>query len=363
MTLTERYQQHYLPGFDCRMATFRNNLAYYGSRLSNGMTLGLSGCLSFIYAEPLNNRIPYHTILGITDQTLEGLSSVFDTYLVRGECVFQTEALIAFIKGNLDRNILVNAAINRPLLNHLRAGNSLQDFIVTPTNVGFHFVTITHIENGMITFFETDFGQPIIYDLDTFRHLWFYDTIYGRKIYDAQQMCNGKYYTIQAPGLYAESNKNALLFSIDKVVESFFSESKGYSHGLQAMEQYFHQMRNWDLHQLDGEVLMNSFFFMKILEGNLSGGGFGRRLYSSFLTEVATLFDDATLRAVAREFRATARLWTDFINELCSKMTAASLFKNDHNYLTLLADKYAANLMMSEKQQFENLRTWIQSKS
>ncbi|HVW61046.1 MAG TPA: hypothetical protein VHC48_13445, partial [Puia sp.] len=69
MTLTETYKKNYLPGFDCRMTTFRNNLAFYGNNLSNGMILGLSGCLSFIYATPSENRIPYYTILGVTDQT------------------------------------------------------------------------------------------------------------------------------------------------------------------------------------------------------------------------------------------------------------------------------------------------------
>src|SRR6266404_3441231 len=179
MTTTETYAQGYLSGFDCRMTTFRNNLAFYGYKLSNGMILGLSGCLSFIYATPQENRIPYYTILGVTDQTLEGLASVFGTYMTRGEYTFQPASIKEFLVTNLKKNVLINAAINRPLLNHIRQGKEMRDFVVHPTNVGFHFVTITDVEDETITFFETDYAHPLKCDIETFAHLWFYDTIRG----------------------------------------------------------------------------------------------------------------------------------------------------------------------------------------
>ncbi len=175
MTLTEKYKVNYLPGFDCRMTTFRNNLAYYGHVLSNGMILGLSGCLSFIYGTPEKNRIPFFTAVGITDQTLEGLSTVFDSYISRGRYHIDDKNILESLKEKLAKNILINVAINRPLLSHLRMGKGKDDFTVDPLNIGFHYVTITEVNDNNITFFETDYREPLTYDFGTFKELWFFD--------------------------------------------------------------------------------------------------------------------------------------------------------------------------------------------
>lgn len=359
MTLTERYRQNYLPGFDCRMTTFRNNLAFYGYVLSNGMTLGLSGCLSFIYAAPAANRIPFYTIVGITDQTLEGLSVVFDTYLTRGECVLEPEGITDFLENNLRNNILINAAINRPLLNHIRQGGTYSDFVVQPTNVGFHFITITGFEADIVTFFETDDARPLEVDLETFLHLWFFDSIHGRSVFDANQSCNGKYYTIMHPGIAAQTNKHALIFSMDKVAGSYFAVTKNYSHGINGLKEFFCSMQSWDAGMTDKGCLINSLFFMKILELNLSGGGFGRRLYSSFLAESAALLHDNSLKSVAMEFRKTAKLWSYFINEICADAIISGIMENDFSGLKSLVSRYAGDIVNAENSQFENLKEWI----
>lgn len=343
------------------MTTFRNNLAFYGNNLSNGMILGLSGCLSFIYATPVENRIPYYTILGVTDQTLEGLASVFGTYLTRGEYTFQPASIKEFLTSNLDKNILVNAAINRPLLNHIRQGGEMRDFVVHPTNVGFHFVTITGVEDEMITFFETDYAYPLKCDIETFAHLWFFDNIHGRAIFDSNQMCNGKYYTIQYPCIAAQHKKNMLIYSIDKVTTSYFYGDAPVRHGLKGIENFFSEIQKWDA-GIDKECLVNSIYFMKILEMNLSGGGFGRKLYSYFLGETSSLLEDEALRSIAAEFRSTGRLWSDFINSLCSRVMIDSIMEGELEPLQSLAHSYSNEILQAETRQFERLKQWVELK-
>ncbi|WP_326983228.1 DUF4872 domain-containing protein [Chryseobacterium sp. MYb264] len=361
MTLTELYKQNYLPGFDCRMATFRNNLAYYGHYLSNGMMLGLSGCLSFIYSEPEQSRIPYYTILGITDQTLEGLSSVFDSYLSYEACPFDRDEVLLLLKKKLDQKILVNAAVNRPLLQHLRAGNFVEDFVFNSAYTGFHFVTITDISEGMITFFETDYSKPLQYDVDTFMHLWFYDTIHKRKLHDSSQACNGRYYTIDPPKFSPHHNKHALLFLIEKVTNNFFAEGMRYRNGLQALQAFFDGLKTWSS-QMDKTCAVKSIFYMKILEMNLSGGGFGRRLYSSFLAEVAQIVEDENLPAIAGEFRETSKLWANFMNAISSDETIKSLMADDFEALRAITETYSANIIAAEIKQFTLLNNWIKLK-
>ena len=325
------------------------------------MILGLSGCLSFIYATPTENRIPYYTILGVTDQTLEGLTSVFGTYLTRGEYTFQPESIKEFLTSNLDKDILVNAAINRPLLNHIRQGGEMRDFVVHPTNVGFHFVTITGVEGETITFFETDYAYPLKCDIEPFAHLWFYDNIHGRPIYDPAQMCSGKYYTIQNPCIEAHNKKNMLLYSIDKVATSYFYEDKRVRHGLRGIENFFFEAQSWDA-GIDKECLVNSIYFMKILEMNLSGGGFGRKLYSYFLGETSSLLGDEELRSIAAEFRSTGRLWSEFVNHLRSERMIANIMEGELEPLQSLAHSYSKKILQAETSQFQRLKDWVELK-
>jgi len=363
MTITELYKQNYIPGFDCRMATFRNNLAYYGHVFSNSMMLGLSGCLSFIYSKPVGNRIPFYTILGITDQSLEGLSSVFDSYFLYGECAFEKSKVLAFIKTNLDKNILINAAINRPLLNHVRKGKKVKDFVLDSAYTGFHFVTITGLKEDKITFFETDYSKPLEYDVDTFINMWFYDTIHNNVgLLDSGQACKGKYYTIHPPKFEPHKNKNALMFTIEKITNNFFTEGKYYHNGLKAIHDFFEDIKTWR-YNVDKNCAISSIFYMKILEMNLSGGGFGRRLYSTFLAEVADIVNDDKLRIIAREFKETSKLWANFINSISSPETINSLKHNEFDLLESLAEAHSTNIIMTETDQFTHLRDWIKLNS
>ncbi len=360
MNLTQKYQANYMPGFDCRMTTYRNNLAVYDCALSNGMILGLSGCLSLIYGHPGKNRIPFYTLVGITDQTLEGLASVFDTYMIRGQMELDDPDILKKIKENLEKDVVVNVAINRPYLNHLRAGKAKEDFSIHPTNIGFHYVSITAVEGDQVTFFETDYAQPLTYDFETFKELWFYDEVFGRATMDPHQKCNGKYYTIFKPGIAAHDSKASLVYSINKVVQSFKAVKEGYDHGLQGLQDFFTEMEQWHQNP-DKHQLISSVYFLKILEYNLSGGGFGRRLYSSFLAEVAQKLDDAELKDIAIDFRDTAKLWSRCVKELTNPLTIKSIAQSDPTVLQDIISTNKTGIINAERQQFERLGAWIDS--
>lgn len=360
MNLTAKYQANYMPGFDCRMTTYRNNLAVYDCALSNGMILGLSGCLSLIYGHPGKNRIPFYTLVGITDQTLEGLASVFDTYLTRGQMELHDPKVLGYIKEYLNKDTVVNVAINRPYLNHLRAGKSKEDFSIHPTNIGFHYVSITAVEGDQITFFETDYSKPLTYDFETFKELWFYDQVHGRDTVDPHQKCNGKYYTINKPGIAAHKSKPTLVYSISKVVKSFTAVKEDYDHGLKALNDFFDQMQRWHLNA-DKHQMISSVFFLKILEHNLSGGGFGRRLYSSFLAETAQHLNNEELQDIARDFRATAKLWSNCVKALSSPQTIQSITQGKPDELKHIIREFRNDIINAEKQQFERLNAWIDS--
>lgn len=362
MSLTAKYKENYLPGFDCRMTTFRNNLAFYGYSLSNGMILGLSGCLTLIYATPEHSRIPYYSLVGITDQTLEGLSSVFDTYITRGECLFEPSHISHLITSNLKNDRVLNVAINRPLLHHFRQGGGIADFIIEPTNIGFHYLAVTAFDGRTITFFETDVAHPITCNIDEFTTLWFFDVVCGRAVFDADQRCNGKYYTLEAPGLQAHKSRNVLLYCLDKVCTSYEAVNKPYHHGVPGIHRFFKDMELWNA-DMDISCLVNSLFFMRILEANLSGGGFGRRLYSSFLAESADVFDDERLRSVARNFRASAKLWAGLIGQLCATENIAAIKAKNFKPLQSAVGQYAQVIVDAEITQFAHLREWINLKS
>jgi hypothetical protein len=357
MTLTEAYGQNYIPGFDCRMATFRNNMALAGKNLSNGMVLGLSGCLTILYAQPAFNRVPYYTVVGITDQSLEGLSTVFDTYLTRGECADNAADVFEVLRANLANNIPVNAAINRPLLNYLRQGNSAENYEIEPTNLGFHYVSITDVSKSSVTFFETDYAKPLTYDMDTFRKLWFFDTAYNRQNRDPHQPCNGKYYTVTPPVIDAHKSKAAIRFAIDKVTNSFFAVNRQANYGVHGMELFFDEMKNWGS-GADSTCIVNSLFLMKILESRLSGGGFGRRLYSSFLSEAAEIFNDSELKDIALRFRATSKIWIGFVNELCSQPVIEEVSAANFSLLGTISEKYRDLILDAENLQFQGLKKW-----
>jgi hypothetical protein len=361
MTLTKKYQSIQLIGFDCRMTTFRNNLAFYGFPMSNGMILGLSGCFTFVYSNLKNNRIPFYTVAGITDQTLEGLSSVFDTYIIKGKYSFDDKNIIKSLKQKLNKNIPVNVAINRPFLEHIRLGRKKEDYVIEFSNIGFHYVTITEIIEDSITFFETDYTLPITFDIETFMELWFFDDFHKRFVIDPPQRCDGKFYTILPPKINANNDKKTINYSINKVVLSFFSEGGDIYHGEKGLSTFFEEINNWE-NEASTECIERSILFLKFLEKYLSGGGFGRRMYSYFLAEISSEMDDKNLKDIAIMFKETSKLWANFINEISHIKVIDSIRKKEFHAFKSIIHLYSDMIKTSEKQQFKSLKNWVDSK-
>lgn len=360
-SLTDKFKSTYMGGFDCRLSTYRNNLAFYGTPISNGMTLGLSGSLTFIYSDPKNNRIPFYTVLGITDQSLEGLSTIFDSYLERGLFDINDNQKFEFIKERLANNILVNVAINRPYLNHIQSGKNKLDFKIDPYNVGFHYVTITEIDtNKNITFFETDFGQPITLDSQTFCELWFFDKMFTRSVYDRNQLCNGIYYTITPPNIDAWTNGKCIRFVTEKITKNFHSSSQLMKQGLNAVNLFFADLNQWKNSGFNSYTLITSLIFMKIFEKKLSGGGFGRRLYSYFLSEVSGLINQRELKPIALLYKETSKLWSNFVTELNHNSVISEIENNEFRLFETTIQKYASSIIEAESKQIEYLNNWNQ---
>ncbi len=359
MTLTEKYQSKYLPGFDCRMTTFRNTLACtYGHRLSNGMIVGLSGCLTLVYGKPKTSRLPFYTLAGLSDQSLEGLSTVFGTYLTHSNFELDDEDLVKKIQEHLYKGNVVNVAINRPLLMHLTSGKDLSSYEYENSNVGFHYVSITEIDDHQVTFFETDRANPMRMDFDLFKRCWFFDDFYDRKYSDPFQKCNGQYYVLQGSCIKAHENENSLRFAIDKVVQSYFLENNGFSAGITALNEFFQGILEWEQND-DLELLLDSMELIYILESFLSGGGFGRGLYSFFLAETSRVLNDTSLKNIAFDFKETSKLWTKFIREVCDYDIKDAMREKDFGPFNSVTHKHAEKLIRAETEQFRKLEDWL----
>ncbi len=358
MDLTEKYRLKYISGFDCRMTTFRNTLATcYEYDVSNGMMVGLSGCLTMVYGEPNQSRIPFYTLAGLTDQSLEGLSTVFGVYLTRGKFQKDDPDILSAIKKYLERGIVVNVALNRPLLVHVLSGGDINEFTWGLSNVGFHYVSITSIEDGNIIFFETDRPKPIAMDFQTFKLLWFCDEIFRRSSKDPMQLCNGSFYTIENPTIEAHKNELSIRFAIEKVIKGFLNNNDHTTYGIVAIRKFYEGLSSWASHHTKDQLL-NSLELIYVLERFLSGGGFGRRLYSSFLSEAATQLEDQDLKSIACDFRETSDMWSKFVRKLCGDETKNSLLNNDFEQLRSVLNQNIDSIISAEESQFKSLSTW-----
>ncbi|WP_036384178.1 DUF4872 domain-containing protein [Muricauda sp. MAR_2010_75] len=358
MDLTEKYRLKYISGFDCRMTTFRNTLATcFEYNVSNGMMVGLSGCLTMVYGDPIQSRIPFYTLAGLTDQSLEGLSTVFGVYLTRGKFQRDDIGILDSIKGYLSQGIVVNVALNRPLLVHVLSGKSINEFKWWPSNVGFHYVSITSIEDGSVVFFETDCPKPISLDFKIFKLIWFCDEIFTRSSKDPMQLCNGTFYTIQNPSMEAHKNELTIRFAIEKVTNGFLNKRGNHTHGIVAIRKFHEGLSNWNPN-MDKEQLLNSLELIYVLERFLSGGGFGRRLYSSFLSEAASIIEDQDLKSIASDFRETSDLWSTFVRKLCNVEVKKSILIGDFEKLRSILNQNVDLILHAEESQFISLATW-----
>lgn len=357
---TEKYKEHYLPGFDCRLTTFRNNLAYYDIEISNGMILGLSGCLIFMYSASDKNSLNISFIAGISNQTLEALTQIYSVHLLLKR-YSHSDDIYTDIRNLLSHGFIINILINRPYLDHIR-NNPNNAYRVEPYNIGHHFVTITNIDrNNNVTIFETNTSKFFILNPNELKAVWFFDEKYKRPIIDGFLECQGYYYYFTPPKIDAHKDKDLILNSILHVVKNFYQD-KDNSFGFLGLKKFFSDIRTWRNNPVLLQKLKMTILVMKVNESLLSGGGLGRKLYSYFLIEVSNLFKDDKLRIIANQFKETSELWSNFIMELFSvvnnstKNIEQSLFHMDK-----IIDHYANRIIDAEDNQIKSLYTWLRT--
>jgi hypothetical protein len=315
VTPSDRFRRGYVPGFDCRLSTLRNTLAYHGHPFSNGMVLGLSGALCFSYADSARNRLPFHTVAGVSDQTLEGTAAALNLYMHRGRHD-PAHAGPALFREYLAEGIPVNTAVYRPALKRAQfRGRPVR--ISDATAVGFHYVTLTEYDAdaGEYTVFETDAAAPFRVTEDELMAAWFHDRDHHRPLRDPFQPCDGHWYALNAPKSVEALLPASIRHAAAKVVHGFFAPPVDRM-GRPALQRLAADAAEWHTDAWDEAALAQSIVFMKILEHWLTGGGFGRKLYGRFLSESATVADAPELKGVARQFAGTAAAWSALVTEL-----------------------------------------------
>ncbi len=353
--LSARFARGYLPGFDCRLATFRNTLAFHGHVLSHGLALGLSGSLCFVYSDGVGDRLGRPLVAGVSDQSLEGLSSALGCYLYRGK-LDQADDHEALLREYLALEMPVHVALYRPALRAFVSGRELPPRVAT--DVGFHYVTVTAhdpVTRGL-TLFETDAPRPISILADRLHALWFHDRMQPRPQRDPLQPCDGYWYTFRAPRSIAALLPDAARFALRRVAHHFHD---GYSErvGARALERFAADVGTWPERWQPGAEIDGTLLLLRVLEGPLTGGGLGRKLYAHFLAESAELLDAPALRTLGARFRRTAQSWTAFVAALGVARQGAS---PDHvrQELRVAIERHAPALIEQERAQMDELAAW-----
>jgi hypothetical protein len=309
MTLTSKFKKKYIPGFDCRLSTFRNTLATNDIILTNSMTLGLAGTLIFCFNDgKVYSRIPAFVVTGINDQSLEGLAFNLNIYLLKGRMCNMDNAK-AQISTYLSMGIPLNIAINRGELQKILRIDTNQ------INMGHHYVTITEYdqkENKFIIF-ETDTAKEIQLTESELENIWFYDIKQTRQNIDPLQLCDGTWYSFFSKELSREELIQACYRGINKVLMNFFNSPFEEGYGFPALYNFsktVHSLRN-DFHKIPH--INDSIMVMKAMESGMTGGGFGRKLYSYFLSELSGYIKDTELKGISYDFLELSVKWKGFV--------------------------------------------------
>lgn len=351
MTITEKFKKRYIPGFDCRLSTFRNCLAFNDIVLSNSMVLGLSGTLIFCFNDgKIYSRLPHFVIAGINDQSLEGLAFNLNIYLLRGRMLNINDVRLKL--GELLNHSPVNIAINRQRLHQIRGLENNQ------INMGFHFVTVTDydLNSGEVTIFETDFTQPIVITENQLEEIWFSDLLQSRSVVDPLQLVDGQWYSFFCSKEFSRDDLiKASIRGIEKVITNFFTSPVDFIIGESALlsfKQYFLSLSEEDLCD---RTIKESLLLFSAMESGMSGGGLGRKIYSYFLSELGTLLGDLTLKSIATNFKDQAILWRVFTSELSNGANANDQRNFIHENIERLVD--------GELECMNELKLWLKNRN
>lgn len=306
--ITNSLRKKYVPGFDCRLATFRNTLAVQNSTLSNSMMLGVSGSLIFCFNDnKYYSRLSEFIVAGISDQSLEYLTSHLNLYLFRGR-MFDIETAKTELIKYLSMGLPVNIAINRRILQSYCGQQTGQ------INMGHHYVTVTSYdqEQGCFTLFETDSPDPILVTIEQLNQIWFSDLIRKRKDVDPLQLCDGQWYTFKCKQIRRKDLAKMSLLGISKVIDNFFDSPIPEIFGVDALKKFCNAVLSWE-HPENIESLKRSLSVLNAMESGMSGGGLGRKLFGYFLSELSEIMKDQEIKLISMEFTELAVLWRNLV--------------------------------------------------
>lgn len=354
----DQYRAAYLPGFDCALSTLRNTLAFYGYPFSNAMALGLSGSFCFLYRNAISALTPYFFLTGISHNSIEALPASLNSYLYKDKRLPGTD-LGPFFDGYLERGLPVHVAVSRSYLQSVIHRRRIAP-AERALELGYHYITVVrrNAEARTYTVFETDDARPYEIPEAQLRQAWYLDTPHPRPEVVGELACDGKWYAFLRPRAVEGLLPELIRTSLSRVVHNFFhpySEDAGAA-GLQAWRE---AAPRWS--ERTPRELSLSLLLAKVTEFNLTGGGFGRKLFGRYLREAAGQLADARLAEVARLFAETAERWRQLIDALVATLFVdleEDLFRPDLLALTRLLRQNVEPLVAAERRQMECLGAW-----
>lgn len=313
MELTAKFKQRYLPGFDCRLSTFRNTLAVSDIVLSNSMIFGLSGTFMFCFNDnEYYSRLPYFVVTEVNDQSLENLTFNLNLYLFRGRMYNIIEAKKEISKL-LSMGLPVNIAINRLLLQEI-CGESTNQI-----NMGHHYITVTEYNKEKDNFivFETDKSEEIALTSEELNSIWFSDLVNKRDQIDPFQLCDGQWYTAKSSFLSHDDLIKSCYSGIRKVLTNFFQSPIPEIMGKEALNNFANKISHLESIS-DTNYAKTSIQILNAMESGMSGGGLGRKLFSYFLSEFSRLTNCNEVKDISLGYTELAGLWRNLVKTLTS---------------------------------------------
>lgn len=355
MTLTSKFKKIYIPGFDCRLSTFRNSLALNDIVLSNSMTLGLAGTLIFCFNDGMiYSRIPAFVVTGINDQSLEGLAFNLNAYLLKGR-MYDMEQAKAQISTYLSMGIPLNVAINRAELQRIQGIETNQ------INMGHHYVTITEFnqQTNRFIIFETDTAKEIELTDCELENIWFSDLKQKRSNIDPFQLCDGQWYAFFSREFNREQLINACYSGVNKVLLNFFNSPFDSIYGLTALKKFSSEVHTWKTDFYSIPNIVESILVMRAMESGMSGGGFGRKLYSYFLSEFSGYIKDSELKCIAYDFLELSVEWTKFVSVVSALVEKRDIVEEYFNNIENKIDE----IVILEISAMNKLNSWYERRA
>jgi len=320
--------------------------------LSNSMVLGLAGSLIFCFNDgKVYSRLPHFVVAGINDQSLEGLAFNMNIYLIRGR-MLGIEDFRSKIPEFLSMGLPINVAINRGLFQKVLGLESHQ------INMGFHYVTITDydLESKTVTIFETDSAIPLTITEAELETIWFSDLKTTRDYVDPLQLVDGQWYAFFCKeGITKEDLISASFKGIEKVITNFFNSPIEFIYGYKALSQFQEMIHSIVDGKNSIDNLQDSFLLMNAMESGMSGGGFGRRLYAYFLSDLSSLISNDDLKDISLKFTRLGKNWKEFVRNITLMQTNRKDTQLNNQVLKNQIDR----LVLDENDCMEDLRLWL----